>query len=172
MTPVGSPVLTPQGHLILAHTADAATLPPDRSGRLGDAFARGAGHGLLELGLREVGTALPADFAYWRDFAARDVTALCTSARGLPKNSATDSSEVPPPPADALAVLANTAPPMPGGEYLNPEVLAGLWSQLDAAFRAERAQSKTTLQEFLRAGNRASAWRFRCANISVSSLVT
>jgi len=155
MTPVGSPVLTPQGHLILAPTADAATLPPDRSGRLGDAFARGAGHGLLELGLREVGTALPADFAYWRDFAARYVTALCASAHGLPKNSATDSSEVPPPPADALAVLANTAPPMPGGEYLNTEVLAGLWSQLDAAFRTERAKSKTTLQEFLRAGNPA-----------------
>lgn len=30
-----------------------------------------------------------------------------------------DASEVPPPPADALAALANAAPPMPGGEYLN-----------------------------------------------------
>jgi non-specific serine/threonine protein kinase len=156
MTPVGSPILTPQGHLIFAPTADAAMLPPDLSRRLGAAFARGVGHGLLELGLREVGTALPADFAYWRDFAARYVTLLCTSAHGLPENSAANASEVSPPPADALAVLANTAPPMPGGEYLNAEVLASLWSQINVAFRTERAQSKTTLQEFLRAGN--SAW--------------
>ena len=50
---------------------------------------------------------------------------------------------------------SNTAPPMPGGEYLTAEVLAGLWSQIDVACRKERAQAKTTLQEFLRAGNPA-----------------
>ena len=69
MTPGRRPVLTPQGHLVLAPTADAATLPSDLPGRLESAFARGAGHGLLELGLREVSTAMPAEFAYWRDFA-------------------------------------------------------------------------------------------------------
>lgn len=42
------------------------------------AFARGAGHGLLQLGASEVGTTLPAVFSYWREFAARYVTALCT----------------------------------------------------------------------------------------------
>jgi len=155
MTSSPSPVLTPLGHLVLAPTADAAPLPPDLSRRLESAFARGAGHGLLELGLREVGTALPAEFAYWRDFAARYVTGLCTSVHGLPDDAAADASEVPPPPADALAVLANTAPPMPGGEYLNAEVLAALWSQIDEACRKERAQAKTTLQEFLRAANPA-----------------
>jgi hypothetical protein len=40
------------------------------------AFERGAGHGLLELGIRKVGTALPADFAYRREFAGRYVTVL------------------------------------------------------------------------------------------------
>ncbi len=155
MTPSRSPVLTPQGHLVLAPTADAAPLPSDLSGRLKSAFERGVGHGLLELGLREVGTALPADFAYWRDFAARYVTGLCTSAHRLPDDAAADASEVPAPPPDALAALANTAPPMPGGEYLNAEVLAALWSQIDVACRKELAQAKTTLQEFLRAGNPA-----------------
>jgi hypothetical protein len=46
--------------------------------RLEESFARGAGHGLLQLGAGEVGTALPAVFSYWREFAARYVTALCT----------------------------------------------------------------------------------------------
>jgi non-specific serine/threonine protein kinase len=110
---------------------------------------------LLELGLREVGTPLPPDLAYWRDFAARYVTVLCTSVHGLPEDAAADAGEVPPPPADALAALVNAAPPMPGGEYLGAEVLARLWSQIDVAFRKERGQAKTTLQEFLRAGHAA-----------------
>src|SRR5882672_2920411 len=74
------PVLTPQGHLVLAPTDEARILPDNLRDRLESAFERGAGHGLLELGIREVGTALPADFAYWRDFAGRYVTMLCTSA--------------------------------------------------------------------------------------------
>jgi hypothetical protein len=156
MTPSRSPVLTPHGHLVLAPTADGVTLPLDLYRRLESAFARGGGHGLLELGLREVGTVLPADFAYWRYFAARYVIVLCTSAHGLPEDAAADASEVPPPAADALAVLANAAPPMPGGEYLNAEVLAGLWSQIDMVFREELARAKTTLQE---SRSRSRPWR-------------
>jgi hypothetical protein len=64
---------------VLAPTDEARTLPANLRERLEAAFERGAGHGLLELGIREVGTALPAEFAYWRDFAGRYVTALCTS---------------------------------------------------------------------------------------------
>ena len=130
------PVLTPHGHLVLAPTAEAVPLPSGLSGRLGAAFERGVGHGLLELGLREVGTALPADFAYWRDFAARYVTGLCTSAHGLPDHAAADAGEVPAPPADALAALANTAPPMPGGEYLNDAVLLSPPSEEDDGIAA------------------------------------
>jgi non-specific serine/threonine protein kinase len=140
---------------VLAPSADAAALSPEQAARLESAFALGAGHGLLELGLREVGTALPADFAYWRDFAARYVTLLCASAHAGPEDAAATPSEVPAPPADALAVLVQAAPPMPGGEYLNIAVLAGLWSRIDLAFKKERAQSKATLQEFLREGNPA-----------------
>jgi hypothetical protein len=75
------PVLTPQRHLVLAPTDEARTVPDNLQERLEVAFERGAGHGLLELWIREVGTALPAEFAYWRDFAGRYVTMLCTSAQ-------------------------------------------------------------------------------------------
>jgi len=94
MTLVRTLALTPSGHLFLAPTADAVMLPPGLLARLEPAFARGVGHGLLELGLREVGTALPSEFAYWRDFAARYVTVLCTSVHGLPADGATDVGEV------------------------------------------------------------------------------
>src|ERR1035438_9649753 len=72
------PVLTPHGHLSLAREADAVALDEEVARRLEESFARGAGHGLLQLGAGEVGTALPAVFSYWREFAARYVTALCT----------------------------------------------------------------------------------------------
>ncbi len=71
--------LTPRGHLLFTVADDirrpsAAAL----SRSVESAFARGSGHGLLELGAAQVGTTLPADFSYWRDFAARFVTTICT----------------------------------------------------------------------------------------------
>ncbi len=149
------PVLTPQGHLVLAPADEARTLPSDLQHRLESAFERGVGHGLLELGIREVGTALPADFAYWRDFAGRYVTTLCTSAEPAGGISSAALNIIATPPAEMLAELARRAPPMPGGEYLNADVLAALWEQIDAACRTERADAKQTLQEFLKERNPA-----------------
>ena len=71
------PILTPHGHLLLAEEEDAPVLDAQVAQRLLKSFTRGAGHGLLQLGAGEVGTALPAVFSYWREFAARYVTALC-----------------------------------------------------------------------------------------------
>jgi non-specific serine/threonine protein kinase len=149
------PVLTPQGHLVLAPTDDARTLPANLQERLETAFELGAGHGLLELGIREVGTALPADFAYWRDFAGRYVTTLCTSAPPAGVAGRAAASTIEAPPAEILTELAGAAPPMPGGEYLNADVLAALWDGIDTACRTELADAKQTLQEFLRGRNPA-----------------
>jgi hypothetical protein len=154
-TPSRIPVLTPQGHLVLAPADEARKLPGDLWNRLESAFERGVGHGLLELGIREAGTALPADFAYWRDFAGRYVTTLCTSAEPASGESSAALSTVASPASEVLADLASAAPPMPGGEYLNAEVLAALWEQIDAACRAERAHARQTLQEFLKERNPA-----------------
>ena len=149
------PVLTPQGHLLLAPADGAPILPDTMRDRLEPAFERGAGHGLLELGIREVGTALPPEFAYWRDFAGRYVTALCTSAQPTGSMGPMAAGAVEAPAVEMLAELVNAAPPMPGGEYLNADVLAALWEGIDAACRAELAAVKQTLQEFLRGRNPA-----------------
>src|ERR1035438_478460 len=71
-------VLTPQGHLILAPQSDAPSLETVLAERLQDAFQRGSGHGLLQLGAAETRTTLPPVFSYWREFGARFVTTLCT----------------------------------------------------------------------------------------------
>ena len=92
---------------MLAPTDEARVLPDNLRDRLESAFERGAGHGLLELGIREVGTALPADFAYWRDFAGRYVTMLCTSAQPDGGTSPAALSIIAAPPAETLAALAN-----------------------------------------------------------------
>jgi non-specific serine/threonine protein kinase len=149
------PVLTPQGHLVLAPAPEERTLPGNLRARLESAFERGVGHGLLELGIREVGTALPLDFAYWRDFAGRYVTMLCTSVETAGEATPAALSTIATPPAEMLAELLSRAPPMPGGEYLNAGMLAALWDQIDAACRTERADAKQTLQEFLKVRNPA-----------------
>jgi non-specific serine/threonine protein kinase len=155
MTSNRIPLLTPQGHLVLAPVDEARTLPGNLRDRLESAFERGVGHGLLELGIREVGTALPADFAYWRDFAGRYVTTLCTSEEAAGGAIPTALSIVATPPVEVLAEVVSAAPPMPGGEYLNVDVLAALWAQIDTACRAERVDAKQTLQEFLKERNPA-----------------
>ena len=148
------PILTPHGHLLLAPDNDAPVLEEALQRRLAESFARGAGHGLLQLGAGEVGTALPAAFGYWRDFGARYITAMCATtapaerdenAREAPR----EEQRAPPPPQD-LEALAADAPPMMGAEYLTALVLRALWAELDAAFRAELKQSKQSLQDFLK----------------------
>jgi superfamily II DNA or RNA helicase len=151
-------ILTPAGHLVLAPSEETPALPEELQHRLEQAFHRTAGHGLLDLGLREVGTALPPTFAFWRDFAARYVTTLCmTSDTSDEKESAASGAalSVPAPSKDDLDSHIATAPPMPGGEYLNAALLESLWDQIDAACREDRAQSKQPLQAYLKARNPA-----------------
>ena len=61
------PLLTPHGRLRLVPADDAPALAPELRRRLDEAFDRGAGHGLLQLGAGEVGTVLPAVLGYWRE---------------------------------------------------------------------------------------------------------
>ena len=140
--------LTPRGHLRLAAAPDALSLPDALAGRLEAAFALGAGHGLLHLGAAEVTTALPALWAYWRDFAALYVTALTATQSATPSSG---EIAVATPDTLTLETLCLDAPPMAGAEYLTPEVLAALWQEIESAVKAELTESKLSLQDFLKA---------------------
>ncbi|MDD5058090.1 MAG: DEAD/DEAH box helicase [Sideroxydans sp.] len=141
-----APILTPHGRLLLASESDAPPLAEALPISLVKAFSRGTGHGLLYLGATQVGSALPPSFGWWRDFGAHYVTALCATTE-----SGTDDINIAPPAALDLNELIFNAPPMTGAEYLTAEVLLALWGELDAALRAELAESKKSLQEFLKA---------------------
>jgi superfamily II DNA or RNA helicase len=95
---------------------------------------------------------LPPVLSYWREFGARFVAALCTRYGGedLPHEE-----PAPPPPDDELEFIVFAAPPMRGAEYLTGAVLRTLWHELDSAFAAELAESKTGVQDFLKGRNPA-----------------
>jgi non-specific serine/threonine protein kinase len=142
--------LSPRGHLLFSRAGETAGVTSGLASRLESAFGRGSGHGLLELGATEVGTALPADLSYWRDFAARFVTALCAH----PDDQEPDASVAAPPPAE-LAAFAAAAPPMTGAEYVTTSVLQQLWTEIAAALRSDLVASKVSVQGFLRKKNPA-----------------
>jgi superfamily II DNA or RNA helicase len=151
--PTLGPILTPHGRLLLAPVEDAPQLPPGLAHKLEESFARGSGHGLLQLGAGEVGTVLPPVFGYWREFATRYVTTVCT----LPDvGDRGGLAAVPPLSNEGLESLASAAPPMTGAEYLTGPVLQALWDELDTAFRSELAGSKVSLQDFL--SRKSPAW--------------
>ena len=146
-----APILTPHGRLTLVQDDDAAA-EAELAERLQRAFARGSGHGLLQLGANEIGAALPPNLSYWREFAGQYVTAICT----LPDIGAEPAkTHVPVPPNSELDQLVLAAPPMTGAEYLTAAVLSALWQELDAAFRVELSESKCGVEEFLKRRNPA-----------------
>ncbi|MDR2213000.1 MAG: DEAD/DEAH box helicase [Pseudomonadales bacterium] len=139
--------VTPRGALHLEHTETATPLDASLAARLQAAFARGAGHGLLQLGLCETRAHLPVELTFWRAWALDFIAARCRATE----------ADTPEPDAAALGALLNEAPPMQGGEYLNAATLKALWHELARAFTEELAASGASVDAFLAAHN--SQWR-------------
>jgi non-specific serine/threonine protein kinase len=140
--------LTPQGHLVLEQAEDSPDLEDKIAARLVEAFARGSGHGLMRLGMGEMGQRLPPVLVWWRDFAARYGAGLCLRS---PDTAVT----VPQLDGGELATLVLTAPMMPGAEYLNQDVLEALWNEVGTVFATSLAASGMDLQAFLKSLNPA-----------------
>ena len=147
-----APAVTPHGRLVLNGTEAGAPLDPPVARRLAEAFSRGPGHGLLQLGAEEVETALGPELAYFRAFGARYVAAVCAQAG----EEAGGPLRVACPSRGDLEAIAGTAPAMTGAEYLDAEVLEALWGQMETALAAELRASGVSVQDFLR--QRHSAW--------------
>jgi non-specific serine/threonine protein kinase len=64
--------------------------------------------------------------------------------------------DVPPPGEEELNRIAAAVPPMVGAEYLTAPVLAHLWRSMDAAFDAELAHAKRSVEGFIK--SRHPAW--------------
>jgi hypothetical protein len=139
--------------LLLAETEDAPALPADLSHRLQEAFARGHGHGLLQLGAAEVGTVLPPVLGYWRELGGRYVTTVCArpDLDGGPRARAHSTA------VDQRVGSARLGRAADDGRYLTASVLQALWDALDMTFRSEVAESKTSIHDFLR--HKSLAWK-------------
>ena len=148
------PVMAPHGSLRLDQANDDFVLESGLADRLEKSFERGSAHGLLHLGTSEAGSVLPASLAWWRDFGMRFIAELC--ALGDAKGPA-GRTELAAPTSSELAALIDDAPPMRGGEYLRPDVLARHWGEIRQALEAELAESGLSLNEFLKA--RDPGWR-------------
>jgi non-specific serine/threonine protein kinase len=144
--------LTPAGHLVLRE-AEVRELAPDEPAarRILAAFERGHGAGLLHLGVAEARAELPPAFAFWRDFGRAFVAALCSVADLEERRERAE----PMPREGEILRLSTAAPPMPGAEYLSPEVLGALWADVLAAWRSEIALHRGTVQAWLEAQDAA-----------------
>jgi len=152
---------TPFGRISLIEEAPPEDASPEaapeatadaRLRKLAKALAGCQAEGLFLLATERSDGLLPPPFVYWRDFAARYLTALCQT----PESAGPQPEPIPPPePAELTALLAS-APPMRGAEYLSEDALKGVWEDLDAWVRDEVATCDEGLPGFLK--RRAPLW--------------
>lgn len=143
--------LNPSGHLVMVDPSAAAAAEP-RFPHISRAFADSQSAGIMALTGEKPASDWPLAWIYWRDFGARYLLQLC-------QNQATTKRLDPSPPLDAatLAFLQLSIPPMPGAEYCTPEVLAEIWSSLDAWALASMARDADGLAGFIH--RHAPLWR-------------
>ena len=120
--------------------------------RVSDAFARGAGHGLLHLGAAELGTDLDPSLSFWRELGRRFVSAVCGAL------DPTDPSALVLPDADVaeLHALSEAVPPMVGAEIVSVDVLEGLWAEMGEALASRAAEHASGVRGYLEASH--SVW--------------
>src|SRR5258708_10973889 len=104
-----APILTPQGRLTLVQDNDAAAVDAELAQRVRTAFARGSGHGLLQLGANEIGVALPATLSYWRAFAGNALKATLPPPGGRPQQKQGRTPLAPNPAVHQLVLGASPA---------------------------------------------------------------
>ena len=144
--------ISPEGRLLFTatETLQESPLPPAVGQRIAAAFAQGPAAGLLHLATVELQTALPPEIAFCRNLARDYLTRLCHTpdpmGTGVP-----DAVAVPSP--EELAFCTMQAPPMDGLEYLNAEVIAGWWKDLDQWVRAQIAKVPGGTVAYLREKN-------------------
>lgn len=139
--------LSPAGHLLLREDPAEHFPAPEKALRqLETALHRSTADGLLCLGGPLLSEPLPASMTYWREFAASCLTQRCRQ----PAPAATPPPSLPSPGWTAWGERILSAPPLPGGEYLSPDLLERLWGELDALIQQRMAASTGGAEDFFR----------------------
>lgn len=153
--------LTPTGRLNLfaSNTDPAPTV-------LTEAFDHDWREGLFLLAARG-DLSLSPSMRYWAGIAADYLTRLCHVPDTAVQVESTETNslkhplraphfdQLPPPPQERFQAWADAVPPMVGGEYISPDLLAQIWDDL-AAWAEETMVRDKGPSEFLR--KRAPRW--------------
>src|SRR3989449_2109927 len=115
--------------------------------RVARAFARGSGHGLLDLGAAELDAPLAPPLAFLRDLGRAFVTRVC-AVPDLEDRRERVEVDCPP---DERDRLAGAVPPMDGGEYVDADWVAARWADLNRAFADEIRGHRGRVAEWLSA---------------------
>src|SRR6266436_3862184 len=115
--------------------------------RVARAFARGAGHALLDLGATELDAPLAPPLAFLRDLGRAFVTRLC-AVPDLEERRERVEVDCP---ADERDRVAGAVPPMDGGEYVDADWVAARWADLNRAFAEEIRAHRGSVGDWLHA---------------------
>ena len=156
------PVITPAGHLIVETAEDAVvsggTPKTPTLNELRTAFDESGAAGLLHLASGGLRAELPAEFVYWREFAQRFFHEVCglgeeALCRTVASSNARKAATIAPPHELTLVGLIENTPPMRGLEYLTPDVLRSLRSELQTLVLKQASQHKEGPVAYLRSLN-------------------
>jgi superfamily II DNA or RNA helicase len=125
--------ITPQGLV-----TPTPTSPPGQ-------FSEHEAAGLIALAASGVPSPSARSVIFWRDLAATFLHALCH----LPENTDPNAETIEPPTPTKLAAWTLNAPPMPGAEYLSPDLLLGIWNRL-LTWTSEQTTAPGNLPTFLK----------------------
>jgi superfamily II DNA or RNA helicase len=144
--------ILPSGALLVEAASADDTDPPDGLSvtvrtRVLAAFARGTGHGILDLGTTELDAPLSPPLAFLREIGRAFATRL-RAAPDLEEKRAGVEVDCPP---DERTRLAAAVPPMPGAEYVDADWIATRWAELGRAFADEIEKQRGSVSGWLSA---------------------
>lgn len=111
----------------LALTPGGAVIATDVDSPPASLFSVSDAAGLVALGGRPAEAGADATVLFWKSFADTFLRALCQLPEG---RESLDT--LPKPETGTLAEWVLNAPPMPGAEYLSPDILLALWARMEA----------------------------------------
>jgi non-specific serine/threonine protein kinase len=127
------------------YAPELPALPAARAGELTAAAGESSARVLIWLGTAALTLPLPPAGAFWREWARWYFTRLSREPG--------QAGKLPPPDPADLAERVLGAPPLPGGEYLTPEILTRLWTDLDTTVAAAAASHAGGAGAWLHAQN-------------------